>query len=96
MTPLFWIALTWVLTTTVVARLPLHQRTLPGALLVIAGFAIVLSIGIQVGWVMALLGLGALVSSYPNVIRLAVARWRGEDVDIDANVLRFLVIPGEV
>ena len=96
MTPLFWIALTWVLATTAVARLPLHQRQVPGAILAVAGMVIILSLGIQMGWVMALLGVAALISTYPNVFRFALARYRGEQVRIDANCLRFLVIPGDV
>ncbi|MGC1494265.1 MAG: DUF2484 family protein [Sulfitobacter sp.] len=96
MTPLFWISVTWVLAATAVGRLPLQQRTLPGAVLALAAVPIILSLGIQVGWLMALLGVAAVISCYPNIYRLALARWRGEKVHVDANVLRFLVIPGEI
>lgn len=96
MTPLFWISLTWVLATVVVMRLPVHQRFLPGALLMVTAVPIILSIGFQVGWLMALLGLAAVASLYPNVVHFARARYRGEQMSMDANVLRYLVIPGDI
>ncbi|MGB3244339.1 MAG: DUF2484 family protein [Sulfitobacter sp.] len=96
MTPLFWIALTWVLATTAVGRLPVPQRTIPGALLMVTAVPIILSIGIQVGWPMAILGVAALASLFPNPLRLLVARYRGEAIKVDANVLRYLVVPGEL
>ena len=96
MTPLFWIALTWVLATVAVSRLPVPQRTLPGALLMLCAMPIILSIGIQVGWLMAVLGIAALISLYPNPLRLLFARYRGEVVKLDINVLRYLVVPGEL
>ena len=96
MTPLFWIALTWVLATVFVGRLPLHQRFLPGAVLAVAAVPIVISIGVQVGWIMALLALVAIVSLFPNLYRLAVARYRGQELRLDANALRYLVVPGEI
>ena len=96
MTPLFWISLTWVLATVVVMRLPVHQRFLPGALLMLTAVPILLSIGFQVGWLMALLGLAAVASLFPNLVHFARARYRGEEMAINANVLRYLVIPGEI
>ena len=96
MTPLFWISITWVLATIAVGRLPAHQRYLPGGLLMLTAVPIILSIGIQVGWFMALLGLAALVSLFPNALRLAQARYRGEDVKVDANVLRYMLVPGDL
>ena len=93
MTPLFWIALTWVLATIMVARLPLGQRFVPGALLALAALPILVSIFLQLGPLGALLGAGAALSLFPNTLRLAQARWRGERVRIDANVLRFLLVP---
>ncbi|MGJ8625542.1 MAG: DUF2484 family protein [Sulfitobacter sp.] len=96
MTPLFWIAVTWVLATAAVARLPLHQRFLSGALLLMAAVPILISIGLQVGWVMALLGFAAVLSLFPNPLRLIRVRYQGDPVQIDANVLRYMVVPGEL
>lgn len=95
MTPLFWMALTWVLVTIVVARLPLHQRFVPGALLLLTAIPILILICLQVGWFMALLSLVAIASLFPHPVRLAQALYRGEHVQIDANVLRYLVVPSE-
>ena len=95
MTPLFWIALTWVLITIVVARLPLHQRFIPGALLMLCAVPILLSICLQVGWFMALLSIAAILSLFPYPLRLVLALYRGEQVQVDANVLRYMVIPSE-
>lgn len=96
MTPLFWIALTWVLATAAVARLPLHQRFVSGALLMLTAFPILISIVLQVGWFMALLGFAAVLSLFPNPLRLIRVRYQGESVQIDANVLRYMVVPGEL
>ena len=96
MTPLFWIALTWVLATFVVGRLPLHKRPIPGALLVVTALPIILSMGLQLGWLVALAGLAAMASLYPNPLRLALARYRGEQVRLDGNLLRIMVVPGEI
>ena len=96
MTPLFWIALTWVLATVAVGRLQVQQRFVPGVLLIASAVPILLSIGFQVSWMLALLGLVAVVSFFPNVMRLARAQYRGEDTRIDAHVLRYLVTPGEI
>lgn len=94
MTPLFWISITWVLAATAVARLPMHQRSPIGALLLLTAVPILISIGLQVGWFMALLGLGAVLSAYPNILQLARALYRREQVRIDRTALRFLVAPG--
>lgn len=96
MTPLFWIALTWVLATIMVGRLPVGQRIIPGAMLMAAGVLISLSMGVALGFFSALLGLGAVFSLFPNPIRLAVARYRGEEIAINAQVLRYMVVPGEL
>ncbi|MBD3663648.1 DUF2484 family protein [Sulfitobacter aestuariivivens] len=94
MTPIFWISITWVLAATAVVRLPLHQRSLVGALLLLAALPILISIGMQVGWFMALLASVAVISAYPNIVELARALYRRERVKIDTNTLRFLVAPG--
>lgn len=96
MTVIFWISLTWVLACTAISRLPVQQRHLPGAVLMLAAVPILLLIWMQISFWLALLGLCAVVSTFPNVVRLAKARYRGEDVKIDANVLRYLVVPGEL
>ncbi len=96
MTPLFWISLTWVLASVAVARLPVHQRFLPGALLMGTAVPILLAIGFQVGWLMAVFGVAAVVSLYPNLVHLLHARYRGEETAINRAVLRYLVSPGDV
>ena len=96
MTPLFWIALSWVLTTYVVSRMPIEQRKLPGAVLAVAAVPIILSIAFQIGFLAALFASVGALSLFPNVLRLAQARYRGEKVKIDANVLRYLAVPGEL
>ena len=96
MTPLFWIALTWVLATCVVGRLPLHQRFIPGGLLMVTAVPILLSMWVQIGFLPALLGLVAMASLYPNPLRLALARYRGQEVQINGQMLRYMVVPGEL
>jgi len=96
MTPLFWIALTWVLATIMVGRLPVGQRILPGALLMLSGVLIILSMTIQLGIVFGLLGLIAAGSLFQNPARLALARYRGEKFEINAQLLRYMVVPGDL
>ena len=48
------------------------------------------------GRFVALLGLVAVASLFPNLVHFARARYRGEQMAIDANMLRYLVIPGEI
>jgi hypothetical protein len=95
MSPLFWMALTWVLITIVVARLPVHQRFVPGALLLFAAMPILISICLQVGWFMGFLSLVAIASLFPYPLRVVQALYRGEQVQVNAGVLRYLVVPSE-
>ncbi len=96
MTPLFWIALTWVLATIMVGRLPVGQRIIPGAMLMVAGILISLSMGVTLGFWSAILGFGAVFSLFPNPLRLIRARYRGEDIQMNAQVLRYMVVPGDL
>ncbi len=96
MTPLFWISLSWVLAATAIGRLPLQQRFLPGGALAIASVPIILALGIQISWLMALCALAAVISTYPALCRLIMARCRGEKVTMNTQTLRFLVVPGDV
>lgn len=96
MTPLFWIALTWVLATIAVGRLPVGQRVIPGAMLMLAGVFIALSMGAQLGLFAGLLGLGAVGSLFPNPYRLIVARYRGEKIKINSQLMRYMVVPGDL
>ena len=96
MTPLFWISLTWVLAATAIGRLPLQQRFLPGAALAVASVPILLGIGIQISWLMALGALVAVISTFPAPRRLIMARYRGEKITMNPQTLRLLVVPGEL
>ena len=96
MTALFWMALTWVLCATAVGRMPVQQRILPGTVLLMAAVPILLMILFQVGFLAAILALAAILSMFPNPVRLAMAYYRGEKVVIDINVLRYLAVPGEL
>ena len=95
MTALFWMALTWVLCATAVGRLPVSQRILPGAVLLMA-VPILLMILFQVGFLAMVLALVAIFSMFPNPVRLVRAYYKGERFVIDANVLRYMVVPGEL
>jgi len=96
MTPLFWMALTWVLCATAVERLPVAQRPLPGALLLLAAVPILLMIILQMGFLAGILALAGVLLMFPNPVRLVLAYYRGERFAIDANVLRYLAVPGEL
>lgn len=96
MTPLFWMAVTWALCATGVSRLPAQQRPLPGALLLLAALPILLMIVMQMGFLAGIFAIIAILSMFPNPVRMAVAYWRGERFRIDANVLRYLAAPGEL
>ena len=96
MSALFWIALTWVLCTLAVARLPLRQRFVPGALLAVTALPILILMGRQMGLPAVLFGLIALGALYPAGPRVLRALWRRERVRFDANLARLMVMPGDL
>lgn len=96
MTLIFWISICWVLAATAVGRTPIEKRFLPGAALMNTALPIVFLIGLTVGWLMALLAMVAVGSTFPAIYRILQARYRGEKVELTPNVLRLMVVPGEI
>ena len=72
----------WVLVAAVTAFLPMRRQYVPGIALLIAAPALMIWIGLSVGWVWAALGTAAFLSMLRNPLRYFWARARGERPEI--------------
>ncbi|SMH54039.1 DUF2484 family protein [Maritimibacter sp. HL-12] len=82
MTPSLIFAALWVIAATAVAFLPIRRQIVPGALLGLAGLALIVWVGIDHGWLWALLACLAFASLFRNGIRAIPALIRGEKIEI--------------
>lgn len=71
----------WVLAGTVVALLPMRRQYVPGVVLLGLAPVLIVWLGIDYGWPVAVLALFAFVSMFRNPLRylgaLALHRWAG-------------------
>lgn len=72
----------WVLASAVVAMLPMRQQYVPGVALLMAAPVLIVLIGIQYSWVVAVLGLVAFVSMFRNPLRYFYSRLRGHHREV--------------
>lgn len=79
---LLWVCVLWVFASVGVAMLPMRLQYVPGVLLLIAAPVLIVLIGVQVGWFMALLGLAAFVSMFRNPLIYLWAKLRGQDPQV--------------
>lgn len=79
---LLWICVLWVLASAGVAMLPMRHQYIPGVALLMAAPVLIVMIGVQVGWLMAVLGIAAFVSMYRNPLRFLLAKLRGENPQV--------------
>ncbi|KIN73081.1 DUF2484 family protein [Sulfitobacter guttiformis] len=79
---LVWLLIAWVFASAAVAMLPMRRQYVPGVILLLAAPVLIVMVGIQFGWVFALLGLAAFVSMFRNPLRYIAARLRGEHPEI--------------
>ncbi len=66
--PLF-LGCLWVLASAIVAMLPMRRQYAPGLLLLLAAPVLLIYIGLEHGWIWAILGLLAFVSMFRNPLR---------------------------
>ncbi|AXI46014.1 UDP-N-acetylmuramate--alanine ligase [Sulfitobacter sp. SK012] len=67
----------WVFASAGVAMLPMRRQYVPGVILLIAAPVLIVMIGLELGWIVALLALAAFVSMFRNPLRYLLARARG-------------------
>lgn len=77
-----WLSIGWVFASVGVACLPMRKQYIPGVALLIAAPVLIVLIGMQFGWIFALLGLVAFISMFRNPLRYIMARLRGENPEI--------------
>lgn len=79
---LLWSCVLWVLASAAVAMLPMRRQYLPGVILMALAPVLIVLVGLQVGWFMAVLGIAAFVSMYRNPLRYLVAKLRGQSPQV--------------
>ncbi|MGJ8544979.1 MAG: DUF2484 family protein [Sulfitobacter sp.] len=79
---LLWLCIGWVFASAAVAMMPMRRQYVPGVILLIAAPVLIVMIGVQQGWIFALLALAAFVSMFRNPLRYLVARLRGQNPEI--------------
>lgn len=79
---LLWLCVVWVFASAGVAMLPMKHQYVPGVALLIAAPVLIVLIGLQVGWIPALLALAAFVSMFRNPLRFIIAKLRGQNPQV--------------
>ncbi len=79
---LLWASVLWVLASAAVAMLPMRHQYIPGAALLMAAPVLIVLIGMEMGWVLAVLATLAFVSMFRNPLRYLWARLRGQHPEI--------------
>jgi hypothetical protein len=72
------LACLWVVASTVVALLPMQMQYRPGLVLLLAAPCLIIWLGYDFGWWIAVLGLFAFVSMFRNPLRYIYRRLRGD------------------
>lgn len=76
------IACLWVIASAVVAFLPMKNQYFPGIMLLIAAPLIIVWLGYDYGWWLALMGLFGFVSMFRNPLIYIYRRLRGENPEV--------------
>ena len=79
---LMWLCILWVFASVAVAMLPMRRQYVPGVALLIAAPVLIVMIGLQAGWMLALLALAAFVSMFRNPLRFLIAKLKGENPEV--------------
>lgn len=78
MTPSIITAALWAIAATATAFLPMRRQYVPGISLLIAAPFIILWLGYDFGWLLAIAATAGFVSMFRNPLRYFYARARGE------------------
>jgi len=79
---LLWLCIAWVFASAVVAMLPMRRQYVPGVALLLAAPLLIVMIGMQIGWLAAVLGLAAFISMFRNPLRFFIAKLRGQNPQV--------------
>lgn len=79
---LVWLCIAWVFASACVAMLPMRLQYFPGVALLLAAPVLIVMVGLQVGWIYAILALGAFVSMFRNPLRYIWAKLKGENPEV--------------
>ena len=70
----------WVLVATVVAFLPMRWQVPPGIVLLVAAPVIIMMLGNEHGWMLALAGTAGFVSMFRKPLLHCWRKWRGVEL----------------
>lgn len=62
--------------------LPMRRQYVPGVALLLAAPVLIVMIGLQMGWLIALLALAAFVSMFRNPLKFLIAKLRGQNPQV--------------
>lgn len=79
---LAWLCIAWVFASAAVAMLPMRRQYVPGVALLLAAPALIVMIGLKMGWILSALALAAFLSMFRNPLRYLIARLRGQTPEI--------------
>lgn len=79
---LLWLCVGWVFASVGVAMLPMRRQYVPGVALLLAAPVLIVMIGLQMGWLIALLALAAFVSMFRNPLKFLIAKLRGQNPQV--------------
>lgn len=79
---LLWLCIGWVFASAAVAMLPMRRQYIPGVALLIAAPILIVMIGLQLGWVVAALGLAAFISMFRNPLKYLIAKLKGQNPEV--------------
>lgn len=79
---LLWLCVSWVFASVGVAMLPMRRQYVPGVALLLAAPVLIVMIGLQVSWLVALLALAGFVSMFRNPLRYLIAKLRGQNPQV--------------
>lgn len=76
------LAALWVIASAIVALLPMKRQYVPGVTLLIAAPILIVWLGYDYGWWVAVFGLFAFVSMFRNPLRYLYRRARGLETEV--------------
>ncbi len=79
---LLWLCIVWVFASVAVAMLPMRRQYIPGVALLLAAPILIVMIGMQVGWFVAVLAIAAFVSMFRNPLKYLFAKFKRESPEV--------------
>ena len=82
MTPSLILACLWVIASAITAFLPMRRQYVPGIALLVAAPVLIIWLGYDFGWWVALIGVFGFVSMFRNPLIYFYRRLRGENPEV--------------